>query len=243
MALDRRWILRPGGVGDTDNAVAIWVGRTTRTSLVATFDADFGVPVSNAVIRTRWRSDIGIQSVLVDNLNRVWRISEIAEVGRRRFLDLAATSYYVSPAGIVTPRELPTTELYANQPRYSMAKDGTTIQNFIIANPVRVASHLVTFSLVNDGAAGVFPSTLRMRFGADGQVFYGITGIVRNSLTIVEGFDSTIAASDTLIPTNDGEGNAQLIGGVRDREQFVTIELPAPGDYVRILSNEEIPSG
>lgn len=245
MALDRIFTLRPGGESDTDNAVKIWAGVQRSSALVALEDAEFGVPVESQTLRTRYRTDVGPQSVLLDKRSRVWRISGLETVGRDRWLDIAVTTYLVivDDTTFVAPGNLPTTDTYNAQTGYTMMKDGASVQNYIVNNSEQVAdvpynNRLITFRLRNSGAAGIFPSQLQMRAGSNGQVFRAYIGHMERS--VFSGLyvfrqkrsSITVSAGDTVIPALPNMFGGLVTVG-RQLDYF------GEGQYLRVLSREE----
>ena len=96
MALDRIYRLFPAG--GTTGGVAVW-GSPVESGLAAV-----GAPIersgisynpsSSVVVRLRWRSDIVPgTSVIRDAEDRIWFVSEFREVDRRRWLDVALSTY------------------------------------------------------------------------------------------------------------------------------------------------------
>ena len=96
MALDRIYRLFPQG-GTTDG-ISVW-GSPIESGLASVgesldIDGVLFAPSSNVTIRMRWRNDILVGTSRVRDVDdRVWRINEFREVGRRRWLDVAMSSY------------------------------------------------------------------------------------------------------------------------------------------------------
>ena len=96
MALDRIYRLFPQG-GTTDG-VSVW-GSPIESGLASVGESlDIGgvlfAPSSNVTVRMRFRSDLVVGTSRVRDVDdRVWRINETREVGRRRWLDVAMSSY------------------------------------------------------------------------------------------------------------------------------------------------------
>ena len=102
-AFDRRWRLVPSGV-DVPVALTERSGLATVGEQIDAGDV-IRSPLSTVVVRMRWRSDVGLDSQFTDEQGRQWRVNESREVGRRRYLDVAVSTYDLpdtpAPAGFV----------------------------------------------------------------------------------------------------------------------------------------------
>ena len=246
MALDRVYELYRGGLLDR-NPLQIWAQPIEGSPIIASIDDDVGRPVETAVVRMRWRDDVELESVLVDvDQGRIWIPSELREVGRRRWLDVAMTHYEDAAIQTVDPAP-PTTSQYTAQDGYTLMKDGTLVQNLTIARISVLLADEVRFRLENPGAAGVIPDGVVMRFGAAGAP-YGQVWQVRGLSGFVDfaRADVTVAADDQLIPARvvgqSWQSAWRVAGhvapGDTDTRQGVG-RVAAVGGYVRILSTTE----
>ena len=99
MALDRVYRLLPAADTTASEAVSLWAEHSLQSGLATVGEAidQGGVlyqPRSTIVLRIRYRTDV-VSSVsrFLDRDNRVWRVGETVEVGRRQFLDCALSTY------------------------------------------------------------------------------------------------------------------------------------------------------
>lgn len=147
MALDRLFTAYPSltAAAARRGGVELWATRQLRTQLISTgssgiYDVTNLLARESAVLRTRWRPDITLRTVLVADDGDTWLLSEIGEVGRRRYLDLAATIYVgVSTAEAPTawprttsPYTLPARTSGAHQQYQLVDADGAGVQNLVI---------------------------------------------------------------------------------------------------------------
>lgn len=109
MALDRVWTMFPNGATDTEVDVWLQAGvLNTGLAGVGNQLSSLGLlytPLSTVVLRTRYRDDVfaGV-TLLRDRDNRIWHVNEVAEVGRRKWLDISASTYDIPNDG---PRVVP----------------------------------------------------------------------------------------------------------------------------------------
>ena len=122
MAADRIWRLYPHAVDADDDAFEdVWIDVAAASDLVVTErQRDVvtgylrGSPITYSVeqaiqsriVRIRYREDLTVRGVFVDQAGVNWFIDGWSEVGRRRFLDVGCTAYdLVSPVqtGTGTP--------------------------------------------------------------------------------------------------------------------------------------------
>lgn len=94
--LDRIYRLFPGGASGV--FADVWVTPTLSGALATVGEQvdDGGIiyaPLSTVTIRTRYRTDVSQRSRWRDETGRVWRTNEIAEVGRRQWLDVSLSTY------------------------------------------------------------------------------------------------------------------------------------------------------
>ena len=128
MAADRIWRLYPHAVDADDDAhVDVWVNTAIASDLVVaererTVVTGYlrGSPISYSVtqsiqtrvVRIRYREDLSVRGVIVDEAGVNWFVDGWQEVGRRAFLDVSCTAYdLVSPIETGTgtpPGEMPT---------------------------------------------------------------------------------------------------------------------------------------
>lgn len=124
MAADRIWRLFPLAPGRPDlEEFAVWVEPVREIAvapLVRTVTRQyfhpFGAfrsyqvrePRATITVRMRWRADVGIDALLVDDVGdgRTWAVNGVEEVGRRQWLDVSCTLYdideAVQPSGMFT---------------------------------------------------------------------------------------------------------------------------------------------
>lgn len=148
MALDRLFTMYPSlaALGGGTGAVAVWGERAVRSSLVGVGDVaaypTTGLLVEDStVIRTRWRADITLRNVFVEAGGRVWFPERIAEVGRRAFLDIAASAFEgVTAADQMRLGQWPRfTDPYTAQAGWGLVDSaGDPVQNIV---PIRWDSH------------------------------------------------------------------------------------------------------
>ena len=237
MARQRLYMLRLGLSGD---GVRVWGAPAARPSIVSVSDPDVEArAVSSQVLRIRWRDGVTLDHVLTEG-DTIWRISEIAEVGQRRWLDLAVTAY-----DFVTIRPPADTTVYAPQTGYTLAKaDGSAVQYLQIWEIVEWPEGDPRQNIIfrnHDRAAGTIPNDLRVRAPN------GATGRLRNpALNLQRTPDPVIiTADDQIIPESRPTVGYDFIISVDfDRRAARRQEYtPVVGDWIRILSTEEIPSG
>ena len=217
VSLDRRYTLYRTGLSDP-SPLQVWAAPTTRSQVVATFDVNAGTPISSVVLRMRWRDDVALNSVWTDSEGQIWIPSEIAEVGRRKFLDVAVTHYEDAPITI-TPT-LPVVTGYIPQTGYTAVKDGTPVQNWVIASIRSITPSLATFKLTNDGAAGSIPANLKVKIGNAGDALDLNIGIPAFQFFLSD-VSYAFTSHLTIIPAGQkvfrlqgtGIGESLLVGG------------------------------
>lgn len=94
MPLDRVWELRAGGF--ESNPEDVWVGIREQSPLASVGEVDGLLrPLETRTMRLRWRADIGLAAILVDEQGHVWYVNETLEVPypRRTFLDVGCSRY------------------------------------------------------------------------------------------------------------------------------------------------------
>lgn len=141
MALDRVFTLYPSltaSIAGT-NAVRLWAQREPRSRVVATgpsglYDFSQSVARETAVFRIRWRAGVTLRSVLNDDEGNVWFLESLGEVGRRRFIDLACTTYDGVAAGATGAGRWPfLTTPYTAQSNWGVVdSDNEPVQNVTI---------------------------------------------------------------------------------------------------------------
>ena len=238
MALDRVWELRRLGL--TDRApLSVWLEPVDGSPIIASVDAERGRPVETAVLRMRWRDDVGLSSVFVSPDGDIWIPSETREVGRRRMLDVAVTHY--EDAAITVTGTPPTTAEYTPQAGYTLAKDGAAVQNLEVTFISVLLTHQALFRCTNPGAAGAVPATLQARIGAAGPIGTLTSGYGSRLFFQQDESVMNVTADDPTIPvTPAGADNPRRFSLVAD-DGGVGAAL-AVGGYIRILSTEEVPS-
>lgn len=182
MALDRLLTLYPSlaALSSRTGGVQVWAERVTRTNLVAlgdvsAYDVTNLIAESSVTLRMRWRSDVTLRSVLADGEGRVWLLERIGEVGRRRYLEVAASAFI----GLTGAREEAlgqwphTTDPYTAPAGWSLVDGTNPVQNIVIrqwrlnesgdrpppalmftGNSDRVGFWLAEFNFVNGGYSG-----------------------------------------------------------------------------------------
>lgn len=105
MAFDYVWGLKPNAAGLPDGLVEqAWVDLDRADAEVQPFFLSVAgeIPVSSRTVRIRWRPGISTRSVLVDGEGHSWRVADVQEVGRKRFIDLSVSTVDVQ-SGLDTP--------------------------------------------------------------------------------------------------------------------------------------------
>ena len=109
-----------------NTTVPVWAERRLNSPL-ATVGAllDGQDPISTVTVRMRYRRDITSGSTLVGPDGRLWRVSETLEIGRRRFLDLACSTYPLARIiPDVTPDPEPPTPGYVAPAGWTIEANG-----------------------------------------------------------------------------------------------------------------------
>ena len=120
MALSEIWKL----VATPNDVRPLWAERRTNSPLVSVGppDADGNSPLSTVTLRTRYREDITTTVTIESPDGRRWVVSELLEVGRRKYLDLALSTY--APGTVVTPTIPDPTPTDPEQPADFVPPDG-----------------------------------------------------------------------------------------------------------------------
>lgn len=139
MALDRLLTAYPSLQDATrrSGGRTLFARRQLRSELISTgqtgfYDTTNLVARESVIFRMRFQS-INLRTVLVDNENNVWLLESIAEVGRRRFLDVAATTYRGVSVGDDLATWPPVVDNYVAQPNWLLVDgDNNPVQNIVI---------------------------------------------------------------------------------------------------------------
>lgn len=239
MARQRIYALQPGGL--TDDAVDVWGEPAIRTSLVAVGDPDVDARIqSTQVLRIRHRDDVDIRSVLREGRN-LWFVTELAEVGQRRWLDLSIVSY-----ALVQSTRPADTDPYTAQAGYTLALEGSAVQYLQIweVNNPDAENTLERNRMIlrNYGAAGMFPAASLQCQAPNGA--RGELQVPSGSTSVPRVWDRTVTADDELIPESRISGLArwgfQWVTTVDTRAARRQSYTPRVLDWLRVLSTEEL---
>lgn len=183
MALDRIYTLRPG----TDEAKKLWAEHRLDASLV-TVSQPHETPLGNFVqaesevtLRTRYREDLTANAELVGPDGRFWYVQSWAEVGRKRFTEIALATYggrltFTIPGGgdipvdppvdpveppVMTGPEVPT--------GWNLERDGSAVTELGIesVSPFLLNTRRWTVEFDNSGITGELTDDLRAPIGSD----------------------------------------------------------------------------
>ena len=204
MALDRIYTLH--AAGETDPAPTdIWAGTASNTGLVGVAGVALvaGAEVDtelSAVLRTRWRGDISLRSLLTDDRQRTWVVQELEEVGRRKWLDISVA---LPSETIITPQTPDPGSGgggFVAPTGWGLQLDGSPVRTLVVAE----VDSDTSFQFTNPGASGRLEVGT---YGIDTSPAYTISEL---ALRVVD-YDAVVLSAHDLIPVDLTEGLLYIV--------------------------------